>query len=168
MIKLLKNLFKREEKEVEYDIFYLIKKYEGFSNTAYKCPAGIYTIGYGSTYYQDGTKVKKGDVITVKEAENLLAWYCLNEITLPKGTFNPKQKMALFSIYYNVGSSFSKSKCCKAIENEEWETAFKDWNWVKAGGKVLKGLQKRRKEERALFFDGLIDVNLLENKYFRM
>lgn len=158
MIKFLKKLFEKE-KPMEYDMFQLIKKYEGFSNTAYKCPAGVWTIGYGSTYYQDGTKVKKGDIITVKEAENLLAWYCLNEIALPKGTFNPKQKMALFSLIYNIGQrAFDKSKCKNAIENEDWITAYKNWDWIKANGKILKGLVNRRNEEKDLFFEGLVDT----------
>lgn len=156
MIEWLKNLFKKE-KPVEIDLFYLIKKWEGFSNTAYKCPAGVWTIGYGSTYYQDGRKVKKGDIITVKEAENLLAWYCLNEIKLPKGTFNPKQKMALFSLLYNIGmSAFNKSNCKKAIERQDWKVAYLNWDWTKANGKELAGLVKRRKEEKELFFEGLL------------
>lgn len=157
---------KKAEKVMEIDLFYLIKKWEGLRLKAYKCPAGKWTIGYGSTYYPDKTQVKEGDTITEQEANNLLAWYCTTQIQLPKGTFNPKQKMALYSICYNVGSSFNKSKCCKAIENQEWETAFKEWNWDKAGGKTLKGLKARRKEERLLFFDGLIDVDLLEKKYY--
>ena len=152
-----------------YDLFWLIRKWEGFRDTAYPDPATggkPFTIGFGSTFYPDGSSVKEGDTITKQEAENLLAWYCVTQITLPKGTFNPKQKMALYSIYYNVGNSFSKSKCCKAIERQEWEIAFKEWDWDKVNGKVIKGLANRRKEERLLFFDGLVDVDLLEEKYF--
>jgi lysozyme len=162
MFSFVFNLFNRqkkmvEEKPIEYDIFGLIKKHEGFSNTAYKCPAGVWTVGYGTTYYPDGTKVKKGDIITVKEAENLLAWYCLNEITLPKGTFNPKQKMALFSLIYNIGQgAFDKSNCKKAIEKEDWQVAYLNWDWTKANGKELAGLVKRRNEEKQLFFEGLL------------
>ena len=154
------------KEEVAMDLFYLIRKWEGFRSEAYKCSAHRWTVGFGSTFYPDGSSVKEGDTITKQEAENLLAWYCVTQITLPKGTFNPKQKMALYSIYYNVGSSFSKSKCCKAIEKQEWETAFKEWNWDKAGEKTIKGLAKRRKEERLFFFDGLVDIDLLEEKYY--
>lgn len=160
MIKWLKNIFCKkevEEKPMEYDIFGLIKKFEGFSNTAYKCPAGVWTIGYGTTYYPDGTKVKKGDILTVKEAEGYLSWYCLNEIKLPKGTFNPKQKMALFSLIYNIGqSAFDKSNCKKAIERQDWQVAYLNWDWTRANGKELAGLVKRRNEEKQLFFEGLL------------
>lgn len=142
---------------MEYDLFCLIRKYEGCRLTAYKCPAGIATIGYGNTYYPDGGKVKMGDKITQEEAENLLAWYCLNEIKLPKGTFNPKQKMALFSLLYNIGmSAFNKSKCKKAIERQDWKVAYLNWDWTKANGKELAGLVKRRNEEKQLFFEGLL------------
>ena len=50
----------------------LIKEFEGCKLKAYKCPAGVWTIGYGNTFYPDGRKVKEGDVITQGEADNLL------------------------------------------------------------------------------------------------
>ena len=107
--------------------------------------------------YSDGRKVQKDDIITVKEAENLLAWYCLNEISLPKGTFNPKQKMALYSLIYNIGlPAFNKSNCKKAIERQDWKVAYLNWNWTRANGKELKGLVNRRNEEKQLFFEGLL------------
>ena len=52
----------------------LIKKFEGCRLKAYKCPAGIWTIGYGNTFYEDGMKVKEGDVITQERAESLAAF----------------------------------------------------------------------------------------------
>ena len=55
----------------------LIKKYEGFRSQAYKCPAGIWTVGYGSTVYADGSKVKKGDTISEQTAEALLIDYLI-------------------------------------------------------------------------------------------
>ena len=145
------------------DLFYLIRKWEGFRSEAYKCSAHRWTVGFGSTFYPDGSSVKEGDTITKQEAENLLAWYCVTQITLPKGTFNPKQKMALYSLCYNIGMpAFNRSKCKAAIENEDWLTAYKNWNWTKAGGKEIKGLVNRRKEEKELFFEGLVDFEKLE------
>ena len=58
----------------------IIKKYEGLSLKAYKCPAGVWTIGYGTTVYPDGQKVKEGDVITKTKAEALLLDYVINKI----------------------------------------------------------------------------------------
>lgn len=148
-------------------MFELIKKWEGCKLKAYKCPAGILTIGYGTTFYPDGTKVKEGDTCTKEEADGLLLWYCTTKIKLPKGTFTDNQKEALWSLIYNIGqTAFDKSICKKAIESQDWQTAYDNWNWNKAGGKVLKGLINRRREERLLFFDGLLDVESLEKKYF--
>lgn len=153
---------KKAEKVMEIDLFYLIKKWEGLKLKAYKCPAGKWTVGYGSTFYPDGTPVKEGDTITEQEANNLLAWYCTTQIQLPKGTFNPKQKMSLYSLIYNIGAAaFNRSKCKSAIEKEDWLTAYNNWTWIKANGKILKGLVNRRNEEKALFFEGLIDTTKL-------
>ena len=62
----------------------LIKKYEGCRLTAYKCPAGVWTIGYGTTVYPSGKPVKSGDKCTKAEAESLLNWYIKEKITLQK------------------------------------------------------------------------------------
>lgn len=133
----------------------LIKKFESFSANAYLCPAHKWTIGYGTTSYPDGTPVKSGDVITKEKAEALLLDYVINKIlpNIRDLDLTDNQQAALCSLIYNVGfGAFAKSKCYKAIKNKDWETAFYNWNWIKGGGKVLKGLIKRRAEEMALFF----------------
>lgn len=133
----------------------LIKKHEGFSENAYKCPAGIWTIGYGNTKWEDGTPVKKGDTITKEKAEALLNHYLINHVR-PKIAdlqLTERQYEALESLIYNIGwTAFARSKCYKAIKAKDWGTAFNNWDWISAGGKVLKGLIKRRAEEIALFF----------------
>ena len=134
---------------------YLIKKYEGCSLKAYKCPAGVITVGYGSTHYSDGSPIKEGDTITKAEAEALLLHYVMNEIYphIRDLTLTDNQKEALTSLIYNIGwPAFSKSKCYKAIKAGDMCTAYVEWTWVKAGGKVLPGLVKRRAEEKYLFF----------------
>ena len=139
-------------------MFDLIKFFEGLRLEAYKCPAGKWTIGYGTTLYPDGTPVKEGDKITKEQADSYLEWYCANCIELPKGVqFTHDQKTALYSLIYNIGqSAFDKSVCKKAIENMDWTTAYKNWDWIRANGKVLKGLIARRQAERELFFEGLL------------
>lgn len=137
---------------------YLIEKYEGFSQIAYRCPAGVWTIGYGSTTWANGEPVKQGDTITQEDAKSLLDSWLM-------GNFFPKvrhvqlskdQLEALSSLVYNIGwPAFAKSKCWKAIQAKDWETAFKNWDWIKAGGKVLPGLIKRRAEEMFLFFSDI-------------
>lgn len=133
----------------------LIKKHEGFSENAYKCPAGIWTIGYGNTTWENGTPIKKGDTITKEKAEALLNHYLINNVR-PKIAdlqLTERQNEALESLIYNIGwTAFSRSKCYKAIKTKDWGTAFNNWDWISGGGKVLKGLIKRRAEEIALFF----------------
>lgn len=133
----------------------LIKKYEGLSLKAYKCPASVWTVGYGTTVYPDGTPVKSGDVVTKDKAEALLLDYVINKImpNIRDLGLSDNQEAALASLIYNIGwGAFAKSKCYKAIKAKDWETAFHNWDWIKGGGKVLKGLIKRRAEEMALFF----------------
>lgn len=132
-----------------------IKRYEGCSLKAYKCPAGVWTIGYGSTTYADGKPVKQGDVITKAQADGLLIRYVSDNILphIKDLKLTDSQTIAVISLIYNVGwPAFSKSKCYKAIKEKDWGTAFKNWDWITGGGKVLKGLIKRREEERFLFF----------------
>ena len=133
----------------------LIKKYEGLSLKAYKCPAGVWTVGYGVTVYPDGTPVKSGDVVTKEKAEALLLDYVINKIlpNIKALNLTDNQEAALCSLIYNIGwGAFSKSKCYKAIKTKDWATVFANWDWIKGGGKVLNGLIKRREEERYLFF----------------
>lgn len=134
---------------------YLIEKYEGFSQIAYRCPAGVWTIGYGSTTWLDGTPVKQGDTISHARAQQLMdAWLMGNFFPKVRHVQLSKDQLeALSSLVYNIGwPAFEKSKCWKAIQKKDWETAFKNWDWIKGGGKVLPGLIKRRAEEMFLFF----------------
>ena len=133
----------------------LIKKYEGFSAEAYKCPAGVWTIGYGNTTWKDGTPVKQGDTITKKQAEDLLNHYIIHNIRprIADLRLTDYQYEALESLIYNIGwTAFSKSKCYKAIKARDWATAIKNWDWYSAGRKPLNGLIKRRAEEIGMFF----------------
>ena len=136
----------------------LIKKYEGLSLKAYKCAAGVTTIGYGTTVYPDGKPVKMGDEVTKEKAEALLLDYVINKImpNINDLGLTENQQAALCSLIYNIGwPAFAKSKCYKAIKTKDWETVFHNWDWCKGGGKFLKGLAKRRAEEMFLFFQDL-------------
>lgn len=136
----------------------LILKYEGFREDAYQCSAGVWTIGYGTTFYPDNSQVKKGDKITKERALELVDWYCKNFIFFPKGEFSEDQKAALSSLIYNIGQrAFNRSKCRRAIEEKNWKEAYDNWNWIYADGKILNGLVKRREEEKKLFFRGLYE-----------
>lgn len=156
-----------QEEKMLPDVLWLIKKQEGLRLEAYKCPAGVWTIGWGTTFYPDGSRVKQGDKITKEQADNIFNWYCVQNIKMPKGQYTFNQKAALYSLIYNTGQdAFDRSKCKKHLEAENWEKAFQEWNWTKANGKEMNGLISRRKEERFYFFNELLDVDALEKKYY--
>ncbi len=135
--------------------FWLIKKYESCKLSAYKCPAGIATVGWGTTVYPDGTPVKMGDKITQEQADSYLISYVATNIYphIKDLKLTDNQRIAIESLVYNIGApAFLKSKCYKAIKEKDWGTAYKEWTWITANSKVLNGLIKRREEERYLFF----------------
>jgi lysozyme len=85
-----------------------IKKSEGLELKAYKRKGDVWTIGYGSTYYKDNTRIKQGDVITKEQAEDLLLYKVNNEYlpqlnSVVKVELNENQKSALLSLLYNIG-----------------------------------------------------------------
>lgn len=134
---------------------WLIRKYEGCKLEAYKCPASVWTIGYGSTTRPDGTPIREGDKVDKATAEAWLENYVVNNIWphIKDLKLSDNQRDALESLIYNIGwTAFSKSKCYKAIKEKDWCTAYQEWTWTKAGGKHLLGLVKRRAEEKYLFF----------------
>ena len=141
----------------------LIKKYEGCSLKAYKCSAGIWTIGYGNTTYLNGEKVKEGDVISQDEANKLFKDTIDNfeyQVKMILGdtlkTILPESAIsALVSLAYNIGvSAFAKSTLLKVIKqnkNNLRDIEFQWLRWNKAGGVILNGLTKRREEEFAIY-----------------
>lgn len=137
----------------------LIKKYEGCKLTSYKCPAGIWTIGYGNTKYADGTPVKEGETITISQAEELffriVEEFSYSVYFLCGEYVNQNQFDALTSFAYNVGiGAFKKSTLLKLVKANANNPLIRNEfaKWDKAGGKVLAGLTKRRKEEADLYF----------------
>lgn len=137
----------------------LIKKYEGFRGSAYLDPVKIPTIGYGATYYQNGRKVKMGDVITKKEAEKLLLDTVSNFATevsaLVTVPLSGNQFSALVSFAFNVGiGAFKTSTLLQLLNKGKYGLAANEFlRWDRAGNRVLAGLTKRRKEESDLFLD---------------
>jgi len=138
----------------------LIKKYEGFKAKAYLCPANVITIGFGSTYYEDGTKVKLTDSpITQERAtellEALLVSYERSVDSYCVDTINQYQFDALCSFAYNCGvGNLKSSTLLRKVNKNPNDPTIKDefLKWNKGGGKVLSGLTKRRIEEAQLYF----------------
>jgi lysozyme len=137
----------------------LIKEFEGCKLVAYQCSAGRWTIGYGNTFFEDGTAVKPGDRITKERAERLLDIVIKDfsdriEKTI-KTILTDNQKSALLSFTYNVGiANLQKSTLLKKVNfnpnDPTIRLEFMKWN--KAGGKVLNGLTRRREAEANLYF----------------
>ena len=132
----------------------LIKQFEGCRLESYLCPAGMWTIGYGTT---DG--VKQGMKISQEHAEELLIKDCQmfysGVIKHSGGICNEKQVGALVSFVYNVGvKAFEESTLLKVIKKKPNDAQIKNelMRWVFVNGKVMRGLERRRKAEAELYF----------------
>ncbi len=125
----------------------LIKRFEGCRLTAYRCPAGVWTIGYGHT-----AGVRQGQKITAAQAENYLKAdlekYEKKVEKYGSYSWNQNEFDALVSFAYNVGSIDGLT--AKGTRSRA-EIAGKMLTYNKAAGKVLSGLTRRRQEERKLF-----------------
>jgi len=133
----------------------LIKLFEGCRLNAYKCSAGVPTVGYGNTYYPNGDKVKMGDTITLEEARDLFDDLIVRyeRIVNSKLKVDVKQNEfdALVSHTYNTGGSTTLFKLVNMEANKD---KIKDWfltKYITANGKVLQGLKNRRLKEWELY-----------------
>lgn len=141
----------------------IIKEFEGLVLTAYLCPANIITIGYGTTVYPNGNRVKIGERITVQRAEELLLWYIKDRImpklsaTIPHWSqMSNNQRCALVSFAYNVGEHFYGSKgfgtITKVLKEKDWVSVPNAMMlYVNPGTSAEKGLRRRRDQECALW-----------------
>lgn len=135
----------------------LIKKYEGFYSKAYKCPAGVLTIGYGTTNADSkilNYRIYEDSKITKEKATEFLKKSIANKYEpnvnkyMSKYNFNQNQYDALVSFCYNIGSIdqlVNNGK--KSIANIAHDMLLYDH----AKGVRIKGLTKRREEEQKLF-----------------
>ena len=130
----------------------LIKQFEGVRLTAYKCPAGVYTIGYGHT-----RGVKRGMKITEEEASAYLTSDLLNSEKAVERYdsvyhWNQNEFDALVSFTFNCGATNLRALLRNGRRNRSQIAATLPL-YRKAGGKVLKGLERRRAAEKALFLE---------------
>ena len=130
----------------------LIKKFEGCRLEAYRCPAGVWTIGYGHT-----KGVQNGQKITQAQAEEFLIEdlkvYEKAVESCVKVPLSQNQFDALVSFCYNCGGEALRTSTLLKLLNEgKYKNAAEQFlRWNKAGGKVLVGLTRRREEEKKLF-----------------
>lgn len=138
-----------------------IKRSEGLELKAYKRKGDVWTIGYGSTYYEDNSRIKQGDVITAERAESLLKLKVEKEYLpqlkrLVKVPLNDNQLSAMLSLIYNIGAgNLRKSKLLILINNNPNDLAIKP-QWlitnIRVGSQFEKGLRLRRMREVELYF----------------
>ena len=143
----------------------LCKRFEGVFLKPYICPAGVPTIGIGSTYYEDGTPVKMTDApITVERALQLFM-HTLNRVYAPgtvrqcpgllalavtTGNWAPLNAIVDFSYNCGVGR-LQTSTLRRKLNEQDWAGAREQLAlYVRGGGKVLPGLVKRRTAEAVL------------------
>ncbi len=137
----------------------LIKRFESCKLEAYLCPANIWTIGWGTTIYPNGMKVKRGDKITQLEADKYfienLDKYVKAVDFFTCDTVNINQFSALCSFAYNCGiENLRKSTLLKLvnINPNDIKIRIEFLRWNKANGKVLNGLTNRRMAEIDIYF----------------
>ena len=134
----------------------LCKQFEGFKGKPYLCPAGVPTIGYGSTYYADGRKVALTDPPMSEPDASTLLLQELHHTYLP-GVLrhcpvlltDEKKCNAIVDFAYNLGTGRLQTSTLKRkINSGSWEEAKTQLLlWTKGGGRVLPGLVKRRTAE---------------------
>jgi|SRR5688572_10991563 len=154
----------------------LIKGYEKCRLKAYQDSKGVWTIGWGNTYYTNGKPVRQGDTIDQHYADILfreIASKFVGEVNYLVQGINLKQHQfdALVSFAYNLGSDIDAdniaeglgdSTLLKLIKNnpEDPQISCEFLKWNKAGKKVLDGLTRRRKSEAYLYTTG--EVNFFD------
>lgn len=134
----------------------LVKRFEGCRLTAYKCPAGVWTIGWGAT----GTGIREGVTWTQAQADDRLAvdlerfmTGVVRAIDARSAKPTPNELGALTSLAYNIGlAAFQASTLLRLYNAGNKSGAAQQFaRWNKAGGRVLRGLVTRRDAERKVF-----------------
>lgn len=134
----------------------LCKVFEGFYSKPYLCPAGVPTIGYGSTHYLNGRAVSLSDPQITQEAAlgllySDLARFLVQTLGLcPALSQEPPGRVgAILDFTYNLGAGRLKASTLrKRINAKDWDGVKTElMKWTRGGGKELPGLVKRRKAE---------------------
>jgi lysozyme len=138
----------------------LCRYFEGFVGTPYLCAAGVPTIGYGATHYADGRRVKLTDQPISREAGERLLIIHIERTYLPDVlrlcpvliNESAERLAAIIDFTFNLGSgNLSASTLRRRINSGDWaDVPTQLMRWNKAGGRVLRGLTRRRQAEANL------------------
>lgn len=140
--------------------YLLITEFEGFSSKPYLCPAKIPTIGYGSTFYADNSKVTMNDqpiskYLAFEMFKTIADKFTIGVLKCVKKEINQNMLNSLVSLSYNIGiSNFMNSTLLKKVNaNPNDKTIFAEFcKWNKVGKKEIAGLTKRRNKEAVNYF----------------
>jgi lysozyme len=138
----------------------LLKPFEGCKLKAYRCPAGICTIGYGHTSAAGAPAVTDGMTITQKQAEDILRRDLVKYETAVHGMMhqplNQHQFDVLVDFAYNAGEgNLRSSTLLKKVNSASFNSVPAElMKWTKGGGKILPGLVRRRHAEANWWVNG--------------
>jgi len=132
----------------------ICKPSEGLYRLPYLCPAGVPTIGYGATFYEDGTRVALRDpIISVARAEELLAFH-MSKVFLPAvnklcPNLPTLVEAAILDFVFNLGiARLASSTLRRKLNDQDWDGACAELSkWIYSAGKPLKGIIIRRNKE---------------------
>lgn len=140
------------------DCYDLIKRFEGFRSEPYVCPAGVPTIGYGSTRYADNRRVLLNDLSITEPVAFALLFATLTQYVDAVNDYvhvpiHQCQFDALVDFAYNLGANALKtSTLLRKLNQSDFQGAADEFSkWTHGGGVVLPGLVKRRAAEQELF-----------------
>lgn len=134
----------------------LCRHFEGLYLRPYLCPAGVWTIGYGSTFYENGRRVQPDDpAITRERAEELLMWELrgcaasVRRLCPGLASAAPNAFQAIVDYTFNLGAGrLQTSTLRRRLNAGDWVGAAAELRrWVRGGGRVLPGLVRRREAE---------------------
>jgi lysozyme len=137
----------------------LCRHFEGFRSKPYLCPAGYWTIGYGTVFKPDGTQVTPEHPPIDRQTANdwllheLRHNYMASTLrSSPVLAVHPRRLGAITSFAYNLGNArYRASTLRRKINEQDWEGAKTELlRWTRGGGKILPGLVRRRQAEVAL------------------
>jgi lysozyme len=141
------------------------EQFEGFSSVPYRCPAGVWTFGFGSTRDGEGNPVCAATKPITRDQAKVLAERDLRgaltetqrDVHVP---LTPMEEGALLDLIYNIGcGNFRNSTLLRKLNAGDFAGASDEFSkWNMGGGKILAGLVRRRGVERALFAGGLPGV----------
>lgn len=136
----------------------LARRFEGFYPSPYLCPAGVATVGFGATHYEDGTPVTLSDPPITRERADAMLLAMIRSQYLPAvrklcpNADTPERLAALTDFAYNLGAGSLRHSTLRRRANAgRWQDVPAELRkWVKGGGKVLRGLVARREAEISL------------------